>query len=123
MNFLNLIPPVFAQIGDINPPTGPAKYITACGAAHPGCGLSLFISNLFKIAGVFAGIFVVFQIISAGYIYISASGDPKKFEQAGNKILQALLGLVIVSSAFVFAAALQYLVGFNPLNFTIYGPQ
>ncbi len=115
-NLINLIvPPVYAQFfGTIDNPT---KYNSTSGS-----GLFSFLSNLFKTAGTIAAIFVVFQIISAGYLYISAAGDPKKFEQAWNKIWQALLGLIIVLSAFTIGAFTAKLTGIDPLHPTIYGP-
>lgn len=85
-------------------------------------GFFLFLSNMFKLAGVIAGLFVLVQIITAGYLYISAAGDPKKFEQAGNKILHAILGLIIVSAAFVIATVIGKLFGLDVTNPVLYGP-
>jgi uncharacterized protein (DUF927 family) len=65
---------------------------------------------------------MVIQIIMAGYMYISANGDPKKTEQAWAKIWQAVLGFVIVAVAFVLAAVVGRITGVNPLTPTIYGP-
>jgi succinate dehydrogenase/fumarate reductase cytochrome b subunit len=87
-----------------------------------GSGLFTLLSNLFKLAGVVAGIFFVVQIILAGFGYLSASGDPKKTEVAFAKIWQSILGLAIVASAFVLAAVIGSLTGINILNPTIYGP-
>lgn len=111
-----LIPPIHAAgiFGDISNPT--AYQSTS------GSGLFLLLNNLFMFSGLIAGIYVIFQIISAGYLYISASGDPKKVEQAWNKIWQALLGLVIVAAAFTIAAVVGRITGINPLNPELYGP-
>jgi hypothetical protein len=87
-----------------------------------GSGLFTLLSNLFKLAGVVAGIFFVFQIILAGFGYLSASGDPKKTEVAFAKIWQSILGLTIVAGAFVLASVIGSLTGINILNPVIYGP-
>lgn len=87
-----------------------------------GEGLFALISNLFKLAATVGAIFVIFQLISAGYMYISAAGDPKKFEQAFNKIWQALLGLIVIAAAFTIAAVIGKITGIDPLNPKIYGP-
>ena len=42
-----------------------------------GSGLFDLLSNIFKLAGVVAGIFFIVQLILAGYAYLSANGDPK----------------------------------------------
>ncbi len=87
-----------------------------------GSGLFTLLSNVFKFAGVVAGIFFVVQIILAGYGYLSASGDPKKTEAAFAKIWQSLVGLLIVSGAFVLAAFIGKILGINILNPEITGP-
>lgn len=102
--------------GTIAPPDNTPYFTTG------PAGFFLFLSNMFKLAGAVAGIFVLVQIISAGYLYISAGGDPKKFEAAGNKILQAILGLIVVSAAFVLATVIGKLFNLDVTNPILYGP-
>lgn len=97
--------------------TNPTKYTSTNGE-----GLFLFISNIFKLAGVIAGIILIFRIITAGYTYLSAMGDPKKFQQASDTITQSFLGLVVVAAAFILAGLVARFTGINILNPTIYGP-
>lgn len=87
-----------------------------------GEGLFLFLSNLFKLAGVVAGIILIVRLIGAGYTYLSAIGDPKKFQQASDTITQSILGLVIVAGAFILAGLVGRLTGIDVLNPVIYGP-
>lgn len=111
-----LISPIYAAtiFGTINNPTAYSS--------SNGQGLFTLLSNLFKLAAAAGAIFVVFQIISAGFMYISAAGDPKKFEAAWNKIWQAMLGLIIIAVAFTIAAVIGKITGIDPLNPKIYGP-
>ena len=102
--------------GNITAPSQLSKYSSA---GTQGQGLFLFLSNLIKLAGVIAGIMLVFNFIFAGYMYISANGDPKKTEQAWTKIWQSILGLVIVAAAFTLAAVIGRLTGIDILNPTI----
>ena len=104
-------------IGTISPPVD-NKYFTT----DNGGGLFLLLSNIFKFAGVIAGIFFVVQIIFAGYAFLSASGDPKKAESAFTTIWQSLIGLVIVAGAFVLAAFVGNILGINILTPEISGP-
>lgn len=64
----------------------------------------LLIDMAFK--GLIAGamIYSVFNIIFAGYDFISAGDDPKKVTAAWGKIYQTVLGLAIAVGAFVIAA-------------------
>lgn len=96
----------------------PTKY-----ASDQGSGLFDFLSNVLKFIGVAAGIFLILQLIFAGYQYINANGDIKKTEQAWNQIWQSLLGLIIVSAAFIIAGLVGRLTGINILSPTIYGPK
>lgn len=107
--------PINQVFGSIPNPT---KY-----GGSEGQGLFLFISNVFRLIGIIAGLVLVFQLIMAGFAYISASGDPKKAEAAWTKIWQSLLGIVIVSAAFVIASVVGRFTGIDILNPTIYGPQ
>lgn len=98
--------------------TNPTKYTNG----SEGQGLFDFLGNLFKFAAVIGGIYMILQILLAGYDYISASGDVKKTELAWAKIWQSLLGLVIISSAFILAGVIGRITGINILSPEIYGP-
>jgi len=107
------------MIGIFGNITNPTKYGTDI---DKGQGLFTFLSNVFKFAAVAGGIYLIIQIILAGFDYISASGDVKKTEAAWAKIWQSLLGLVIISSAFIIAGVVGRLTGINILSPEIYGP-
>lgn len=98
--------------------TNPTQY-----PSTQGSGFFAFFSNLLKLAGVIAGLFFVVQLILAGFDYMGASGDAKKTENAWNRIWQSLVGLIIVSLAFIIAGVVGRLTGLNILNPTIYGPK
>ena len=106
---------MFSIIGNIDNPT---PY-----SSTNGSGLFALLSNILKLVGAIAGIFFIIQIILAGFGYISANGDPKKTEAAWNKIWQSLIGLIIITSAFVIAGFVSRITGINLLQPTIYGPQ
>lgn len=91
-------------------------------ASTNGQGLFTFLSNILKFAAIVGGIYMIVQIIFAGYQYISAAGDIKKTEAAWAQIWQSMLGLVIISAAFIIAGLVGRLTGINILSPTIYGP-
>lgn len=111
---------VFGFFGSILPPPGVSAYVDP---NKPGAGLFSFLSNLFLLAGVIAGIYAAFQFIMAGFSFMGTGGDPKKFEQAWNKIWQAIIGLLVVASAFTLTAVIGRFLGIgNILQPIIYGP-
>jgi len=85
-------------------------------------GFFNFLSTIFKFSGVIAGLFFVAKIILAGFGYLSANGDEKKVAAAWATIWQSIIGLIIVSSAFVIAGIIGYIFGIDILNPTIVGP-
>lgn len=98
--------------GDIKPPVQDSPYFQGDGSQ----GLFLLISNLFKVAGSIAGLFFLVQIVTAGFAYMSANGDPKKTEAAWTKIWQSLIGIIIVASAFVISSVIGLLLHIDILN-------
>lgn len=87
-----------------------------------GEGLFLFLGNIFKLVGTIAGIYIIIQFITAGFTYISADGDPKKIQQAWEKIWQSILGIIIIASSFIIAAIIERFTGISILTPKIYGP-
>jgi len=106
------------MIGLLGNITNPTKY-----ASTQGQGLFTFLGNILKFVGVIAGIYMIVQLILAGFQYINANGDTKKTEQAWAQIWQSLIGIIIISAAFIIAGIVGRLTGINILNPEIYGPQ
>lgn len=73
--------------------------------------LETIISNVIGFITIVAAIFFVFQIIFAGYAFMSAQGDEKKLESARQKLTQSILGLTIVVIAFGVTAFVSSLLG------------
>ncbi|MBI3955478.1 hypothetical protein HY338_03470 [Candidatus Gottesmanbacteria bacterium] len=76
-----------------------------------------------RIIGVFLGfmtitasIWFMFQMITAGYGWLSAGGDKTKTEAAWHKITNSLIGLVIVVSAWILTGLIGSIVGLDILN-------
>jgi len=90
----------FATIG------GPASLRTGA----PGSGLFTILNVFFKMAIVMAGIYTLFNLILAGYGFMSAGGDPKAIQKAWDKIWQSLIGLLVVAGSLVIAVIIGYLI-------------
>ncbi|HEX8923408.1 MAG TPA: hypothetical protein VF828_01600 [Patescibacteria group bacterium] len=105
------------MFGQIAPPLNNQYFANANGG-----GFFILLSNLFNLAAVIGGIFLIFQIIMAGYGYITAEGDAKKTAAAWNKIWQSILGIVIIASAFLIAGVVERFTGVKILNPCLYGP-
>lgn len=91
--------------GTIKPPTGLEKY-TGTPEASIGKLLNIILQTLIVGAGVYA----LFNLILAGYAFMSAGDDAKKVAGAWAKISQTLMGLAFAAGAFVLAAIFGQLI-------------
>lgn len=106
--------------GQITPPPAIQKY-----GVLEAEGLVRFLNNIIKLLIVAGGLFAFFNIILAGYGFMSAGDDPKKMAAAWAKIWQSLMGLLFVAGSFVLAAIFGWLLFGNAtaiLKPKIYGP-
>lgn len=103
--------PVAATIGKIQAPsplTGfLAKDPTGTGA------LSQFLSNLVSLIFSIAAVTLVFMITWGGLDWIISEGDKEKIQGAQKKIINALIGLVLIAAAFAILRVLGHFTGFT----------
>jgi len=74
------------------------------------------ISNTIGVMTLIAGIWFIFQFVTAALGWISAGGDPKKIEEASGKIRNAVIGLVVVVVAYALMSLLGKILGFEFLK-------
>ena len=90
-----------------------------------GTGLPTFITNVITIIFAAAGLFAFFNLMIAGFSYITAAGDTKKIEAATYSINMSLIGLVVMVGAAALTGIISYLLFGNAgaiLSPTITGP-
>ncbi len=107
--------------GTITPPAGVVAYDTNSGGS---IGLILFISNLIKIGAIVAGLYVLFNFITAGYDYITA-GDGKAGSKVQEKLTNSIIGIVVIVSSYTVVALISFIFFGDPgyiLNPQICGP-
>ena len=103
------IKPALAATGDIvgnlNLPAGiPGTGASGMAEAGP------FISNLIRFIIIVSGLFSLWQFLTGGLGYISSNGDKAKVQEANNKIMMSILGLIIIGASFVITAIIGALV-------------
>jgi hypothetical protein len=86
------------------------------GTIAVGNQLNTIVSGLLGFMIIIAGLWFMIQIVTAGYAWISAGGDKTHLETARNKILNALIGLIIVVAAWILTGLVGTLIGLQILN-------
>lgn len=76
----------------------------------PGVAIGRLIQFSLRTLIVGAGIFALFNLLLAGYAFMSAGDDSKKVAGAWAKITQTIIGLSVTAGAFVLAAIFGQLI-------------
>lgn len=77
------------------------------------------ISTLISIVLVVAGVVFFFMLIWGGISWIMSGGDKAKTEAARNRITAALVGLIVLFSAWAIATLMYTVFGIDVLNVTL----
>jgi len=81
-----------------------------------GARLSTIVSNVIGIMTMVGGIYFIFMFIIGAYGVMTASGNKDKLQQAQNRILYAVIGLVILVAAYGLISVIGTLLGLDILN-------
>lgn len=95
--------------GVITPPDALNKY-----GSEPGGAIGALIQNIIWILIIGAGVYALFNLVLAGYSFMSAGDDAKKVSGAWAKIYQTIMGLAFAAGAFVLAAIFGQLIFGDP---------
>lgn len=74
---------------------------------------STIISWTIGLMTLVAGVYFLFQFITAGYDYMSSQNDKSKIQGAQRKIVNSIMGLIIVIGAYALMGLLGYVFGID----------
>lgn len=77
---------------------------------------SKLISRLALFVVAISGTVFLVKIVMAGYAYLTSAGDQTKIQNATKEIANALIGLIIVVSAFFIVQILEVIYGVKLLT-------
>ncbi len=75
--------------------------------------LGFIITNFLNIAVKLAGIAVFIMLIVGGFKYLTAGGDPKRTQAAGQTITYAIFGIIAVIAAWFIMLFIENFTGIN----------
>lgn len=99
--------------GSVSLPAGLSQY-----GSDPGIAFGKLIQFALRGLIVIAGLYALFNLVFAGYAFMSAGDDSKKVAGAWAQIWQTFLGLAVAAGSFVLAAIIGKLI-FNDWGFLL----
>ena len=115
LNILGMIPTALAQDINLTPGEAGDAGFGSLGDITVGGIISTFIT----VALIIAGIVFLFMLILGGIRWILSGGDKAQTETARNQITAALIGLVVVFSAYAIATLIANIFNVNILSFDV----
>ncbi|MFH1971554.1 MAG: pilin [Patescibacteria group bacterium] len=73
--------------------------------------LEVVFGNLVTVIMALAGIVLFILLISGGFRYLTAGGDPKAVEAAQKTLTYAIIGIVVVACAFLILRLIENFTG------------
>ena len=113
----------FWLINAIAATTVTEKCIDGDKCAVPLSELGAVFSNIVQVALGLGGIVLFIMLLSGGFKYITAGGDPKGIEGAKKTLTYAIGGMVLLAMAFLILRFIQEFTGVDITNFRIYLPE
>ncbi len=106
--------------GNITPPSPIAQF--AGGNATGATGISTFLSNLISLIYIFAAIALLFMFLWGAFDWITSEGDKEKVKSAQNKIINAIVGIILFAVVFAFLRVLSAFTGFEFFQGSLFPP-
>lgn len=78
--------------------------------------IGLYINQMLKVILMISALLVFTQLIWGGLEWITSGGDKKKVDDARNKIMAAVIGLIIVASSFAILQLALNFIGYSSIN-------
>lgn len=100
--------------GTLNPPVNNMSN-TPIDANGQLTGIMPFLNSILRLLFIAAGIWVFFNLVWAGFMFINAGGDAEAVAKAWSKIYMSILGLVIIVTSFLVAVIIGMLMFGNPM--------
>lgn len=83
---------------------------------QPAIGLDPILQNIISIVLSFLGVIFLILIIYAGYLWMMARGNEQQVEKAKSLLTEAIIGLIIVVSAYAISYFVIKKIGDNTLQ-------
>ncbi|MBP7842966.1 hypothetical protein KA017_03095 [Candidatus Woesebacteria bacterium] len=107
-----VLPTLIAQFGSFDPQSP----LVDGAAEDPGANIEAIISNIVGFLTIIGAIFFIVYFLMAAMEWITSGGDSGKLTTARNKMMQGILGLVILVAAYGIIGLIGSIVGIELLE-------
>jgi len=76
-------------------------------------GISLFLSQLVALIYVAAAVMLLFMLLWGAWDWMTSGGDKEKLQAARDKLIHALIGIVLFAAAFAIIRGIEAAFGFK----------
>ncbi|MEX0896303.1 MAG: hypothetical protein WDZ94_05245 [Patescibacteria group bacterium] len=101
-------------LGGVRRPSSVNLFNVRTDGTGDGIGIVLFISNLLTLFTIIAGIWVMFNILRAAYMFISSAGDTGTYEKVRELLTTSVIGVTIIASAYILAGLIGWIIFGDP---------
>lgn len=78
-----------------------------------GIGIGKFLSNLIELIFIAAGIVFIFMLLWGAFAWLISGGEKEKLASAQQRILHAIIGLVLLAISFALISVIGTFTGFK----------
>lgn len=89
----------------------------AAEAANPEGGFGALLSKYLGVIMVMAALLLLLYLVWGSVEWITSEGDKGKLEKARNKMMQAIIGIIVLAASIGIFNLLQNFLGINVLMF------
>lgn len=87
-------------------------------AAATDGGFGYWLGRTLNIVLVFAALLVLINLVTAGFEWITAAGDNSKLQKARERIIQSIIGLIVLTATLALFVLVQNFLDIDVINFT-----
>jgi hypothetical protein len=93
--------------GTIEPPKGVKEY-NAGVSGDGGIGVFVFMRYGIQLFMAFCGLYVLYNLLMAGYTFISSQGEAKAYTTVRDQIVASAIGMVLIVGSYTATALISY---------------
>ena len=85
-------------------------------------GIEKVVENTLSVILYFAGVVLFIMLLVGGFKYITSGNNPESLQSAKNTLTYAIVGIIVIASAFLIINFIELFTGAKVTLFQVYVP-